>query len=318
MSRVYDAMRRKAAEEKGAPLENESASNWDAALPIEDDVLPELQAEAAVTESVTSSDRLGQEEITPVSAPAPPVARVEAPSQLFEHVDMRYRGRTVLDATVAPQSREQYRRVAASLHHAQAVSGIKVVMVTSAVVGEGKTLTASNLAMTLSESYQKEVLLVDADFRRPSVHAVFGIPTEPGLAESLTSEQGQKIRVRLVSSRLGVLTGGRPTSDPIAALTSDRMRMLVQEARNTFDWIVLDTPPVALLTDANLVSSMTDGALIVVKAGETPWDLVERAVQAVGRERTLGVVLNRATSHLPSSGYYDYSNYYSAAALTTQ
>jgi capsular exopolysaccharide synthesis family protein len=243
---------------------------------------------------------------------------VDAPSQLFEHVDMRYRGKTVLDAAVSPQSREQYRRVAASLHHAQAVSGIKVVMVTSAVVGEGKTLTASNIAMTLSESYQKEVLLVDADFRRPSVHAVFGIPTEPGLSESLTTaEQGQKIRVRLVSSRLGVLTGGRPTSDPIAALTSDRMRLLIQEARNTFDWIVLDTPPVALLTDANLVSAMTDGALIVVKAGETSWDLVERAVQAVGRDRTLGVVLNRVTTHLPSSGYYDYTNYYSAA-LTTQ
>jgi capsular exopolysaccharide synthesis family protein len=227
-------------------------------------------------------------------------------------VDVRYKGKIVLDTAVSPQSREQYRRLAASLHHAQAVSGIKVVMVTSALVGEGKTLTASNVAMTLSESYKKEVLLVDADFRRPSVHAVFGIPPYPGLAESLTAEQSQKIRVRLVSSGLGVLTGGRPTSDPIAALTSDRMRQLVQEARATFDWIILDTPPLALLTDASLVSAMTDGALIVVKAGETPWDLVDRAVQAVGRERTLGVVLNRVTGQLPSTGYYDYYNSYSA------
>jgi capsular exopolysaccharide synthesis family protein len=218
----------------------------------------------------------------------------------------------MLDAAVSPQSREQYRRLAASLHHAQALSSIKVIMVTSAVVGEGKTLTASNIAMTLSQSYKKEVLLVDADFRRPSVHAVFGIPPYPGLAESLTADQTQKIRVRLVSSGLGVLTGGRPTSDPIAALTSERMRQLVQEARNTFDWVILDTPPVALISDASLVSSMTDGALIVVKAGQTPWDLVERAVQAVGRERTLGVVLNRATGQLPSTGYYDYYDYYSA------
>jgi Mrp family chromosome partitioning ATPase len=90
------------------------------------------------------------------------------------------------------------------------------------------------------------------------------------------------------------------------------MRQLVQEARNTFDWVILDTPPVALLTDASLVSAMTDGALIVVKAGETSWDLVERAVNAVGRERTLGVVLNRATGQLPSTGYYDYYNSYSA------
>lgn len=319
MSRVYDAMRRK-AEEEGSASQANAAPAWESGVTVEDDVLEELQAETPSAPEVTSADRLGREEIKTISMPpapaAVPAAAPSVPSQLFEHVDMRYRGKTVLDTAVSPQSREQYRRVAASLHHAQAVSGIKVVMVTSAVVGEGKTLTASNLAMTLSQSYQKEVLLVDADFRRPSVHAVFGIPTEPGLAESLTSEQSGKIRVRLVSSRLGVLTGGRPTSDPIAALTSDRMRLLVQEARNTFDWIILDTPPVALLTDANLVSSMTDGALIVVKAGETSWDLVERAVHAVGRDRTLGVVLNRVTAQLPASGYYDYSNYYSPRVIT--
>jgi Mrp family chromosome partitioning ATPase len=71
------------------------------------------------------------------------------------------------------RSREQYRRLAASLHHAQEASGIKVVMLTSAVMGEGKTLTSSNLALTLSESYQKNVLLVDADLRRPALQALF-------------------------------------------------------------------------------------------------------------------------------------------------
>ena len=331
MTRVYDAMRRKAEEQKGTASQPEVAPVWAATATVEEDVLSQLQAEAIATQPTASEpedDPVGKHELRPMSAPstsvreeasaptapsaAPATAARQSPSRLFEHVDVRYKGKIVLDTAVSPQSREQYRRLAASLHHAQAVSGIKVVMVTSAVVGEGKTLTASNVAMTLSESYKKEVLLVDADFRRPSVHAVFGIPPYPGLAESLTAEENQKIRVRLVSSGLGVLTGGRPTSDPIAALTSDRMRQLVQEARATFDWIILDTPPLALLTDASLVSAMTDGALIVVKAGETPWDLVDRAVQAVGRERTLGVVLNRVTGQLPSTGYYDYYNYYSA------
>ena len=331
MTRVYDAMRRKAEEQKGTVSQPEVAPAWAATATVEEDVLSQLQAEAIATQpraSVPEDDPVGKHELRPMTVPstslreeasppapstaAPATAPRQAPSRLFEHVDVRYKGKIVLDTAVSPQSREQYRRLAASLHHAQAVSGIKVVMVTSAVVGEGKTLTASNVAMTLSESYKKEVLLVDADFRRPSVHAVFGIPPYPGLAESLTAEQNQKIRVRLVASRLGVLTGGRPTSDPIAALTSERMRQLVQEARTTFDWVILDTPPLALLTDASLVSSMTDGALIVVKAGETPWDLVDRAVQAVGRERTLGVVLNRVTSQLASTGYYDYYNDYSA------
>jgi protein-tyrosine kinase len=325
MSRVYDAMRRKAEEQKAGVPQPEAAPAWASAVGVDEDVLSQLQAETIGTpppaiepdEDVVSRQELRpttappapEREPVPVAAPAAPPTQVSSP--IFEHVDLRYKGRIVLDTAVSPQSREQYRRLAASLHHAQAVSGIKVVMVTSALVGEGKTLTASNVAMTLSQSYKKEVLLVDADFRRPSVHAVFGVPPYPGLAESLTAEQQQKIRVRLVSSGLGVLTGGRPTSDPIAALTSERMRQLVQEARNAFDWVILDTPPVALLTDANLVSAMTDGALIVVKAGETPWDLVERAVQAVGRERTLGVVLNRASGQLPSTGYY-YYNYNSA------
>jgi len=335
MSRVYDAMRRKAEEQKGTVSQPEAAPTWSSRVGVEEDVLSELQQENIGTQPQLrelDEDPVARQELRPIappaevrheptapaptapapSAPAPARARKELSSPIFEHVDVRYKGKIVLDTAVSPQSREQYRRLAASLHHAQAVSGIKVVMVTSAMVGEGKTLTASNVAMTLSQSYKKEVLLVDADFRRPSVHAVFGIPPYPGLAESLTAEQNQKIRVRLVSSGLGVLTGGRPTSDPIAALTSERMRQLVQEARNTFDWVILDTPPVALLTDASLVSAMTDGALIVVKAGETPWDLVERAVHAVGRERTLGVVLNRATGQLPSTGYYDYYNYYSA------
>jgi protein-tyrosine kinase len=331
MSRVYDAMRRKAEEQKETVSQSEAAAPWASPVGVEEDVLSQLQAETIGTQPAApelDEDPIARQELRPTIAPPPAVreepdppapsapkparAPKEFSSPIFEHVDLRYKGKIVLDTAVSPQSREQYRRLAASLHHAQAVSGIKVVMVTSAMVGEGKTLTASNVAMTLSESYKKEVLLVDADFRRPSVHAVFGIPPYPGLSESLTAEQNQKIRVRLVSSALGVLTGGRPTSDPIAALTSERMRQLVQEARNTFDWVILDTPPVALLTDASLVSSMTDGALIVVKAGETPWDLVERAVQAVGRERTLGVVLNRASGQLPSTGYYDYSNYYSA------
>lgn len=330
MTRVYDAMRRKAEEQKGTVSQPEVAPAWAATATVEEDVLSQLQAEAIATQPTLpqpEDDPVGNHELRPMTVPstsrkevappapstaAPPTAPRHSPSRLFEHVDVRYKGKIVLDTAVSSQSREQYRRLAASLHHAQAVSGIKVVMVTSAGVGEGKTLTASNVAMTLSESYKKEVLLVDADFRRPSVHAVFGIPPYPGLAESLTAEQTEKIRVRLVSSGLGVLTGGRPTSDPIAALTSERMRQLVQEARATFDWIILDTPPVALLTDASLVSAMTDGALIVVKAGETPWDLVDRAVQAVGRERTLGVVLNRVTGQLPSTGYDDYYNYYSA------
>ncbi len=231
---------------------------------------------------------------------------------MFDRIATRYEGKTVIDTEMSAQSREQYRRLAATLHQAQALNGIKVVMITSALVAEGKTLTASNVALTLSQSYQKQVLLIDADLRRPSMQEVFGIPGGPGWQRGSRRTLESAVPVHQVSPRLGILQAGRPTSDPIAALTSERMRRLIDEARKNFDWVILDTPPVALLTDASLVSSMTDGAVIVVRAGHTPYELVERAVAAIGRDRTLGVVLNQAEPH--SKEYYAKYPYASGAA----
>lgn len=242
----------------------------------------------------------------------PPVAVVaNVPSTRgvqFERLDASLIGKIVIDAEISPVSREQYRRMAATLHHAQASHGLKVIMVTSAAMGEGKSLTSSNLALTLSESYKKNVLLIDGDLRRPALHTMFKIDSSPGLSEGLFAGEDQRLAVRQVSPRLGVLTAGRASSDPIAGLTSVRMKRVIEEAREAFDWVIIDTPPVALLPDANLLAAMADGAILVVRAGATPWDLAQRAVQALGRERVLGVVLNRTDepSHDKNYGYYDY------------
>ena len=92
---------------------------------------------------------------------------------LFERIDARLAEKVVVDANMSPVSREQYRRLAAVLHDAQGNNGTQVVMVASAVPGEGKTLTATNVALTLSDSYRRRVLLIDADLRRPALHEVF-------------------------------------------------------------------------------------------------------------------------------------------------
>ncbi len=147
------------------------------------------------------------------------LARRSPPQSIeaFDRIAARYEGKTVVETEISPQSREQYRRLAASLHHAQALNGTKVVMVTSALVGEGKTLTAANLALTLSQSYQKQVLLVDADLRRPSLQAVFGIRSGPGLTEGLTSDDERAVPVHQVSRRGSVFcrrAGRRRTRSP--------------------------------------------------------------------------------------------------------
>jgi protein-tyrosine kinase len=227
-------------------------------------------------------------------------------TMLFERIDSRLTEKVVIDQNMNAASREQYRRLAAVLHDAQSTTGLQVVMIASAVAGEGKTLTASNLALTFSESYQKRVLLIDGDLRRPTLHSVFRLETASGLADGLSSASNQKMLVRQVSQRLAVLPAGRPSSDPMAGLTSDRMKRLLDEARQSFDWVILDTPPVMLLPDAHLMTSMVDGTVLVVRAGSTPFELVRRAADALGRSRIVGTVLNRAED----GGQHDQYQYY--------
>jgi protein-tyrosine kinase len=205
----------------------------------------------------------------------------------------------------APIAVEQYRRLAASLHELQAVQGIKTLMVTSALPREGKTLTVSNLAMTLSESYGRRVLLIDADLRRPSIHQVFGLANTTGLSDGLRSDSSELTLLHL-SPRLSVLPAGRPDSNPMAGLTSERMRRLLEESAKVFDWVLLDAPPVGIMPDANLVAGLTQGVIFVLAAGSTPYPLVDRAVTAIGREGIVGVVLNRIDSaNIPDTNYFE-------------
>ncbi len=161
---------------------------------------------------------------------------------------------------------EQYRRLAARLHLAQAEHGIKVVMIASALPQEGKTLTAANLALTLSESYHRNVLLIDGDLRRPSVHEVFKIPNLTGLNDGVKSETERKVPLVHWSECLTLVTAGRPDPDPMRVLSSGRMKKVIAEAGAKFDWVIIDTPPVGLLTDASLFAAMVDTVVLVVQA----------------------------------------------------
>ena len=202
---------------------------------------------------------------------------------------------------------EQYRRLAGILHQAQVERGVKVVMVASAQAAEGKTLTAVNLALTLSESYKRRVLLIDADLRRPSVAEVFGLPPASGLSECLKSSELQALRITNVTDSLGLLLAGMPDHDPMSGLTSGRMQEIIEQAAAGFDWVIIDTPPVGLLTDAHLLSAMADAAVLVIDAGTTQNAIVQRAIESIGREKIVGVVLNRVEARaLAEASQYKY------------
>jgi protein-tyrosine kinase len=310
MSRIHEAMQRAAGQQETA----ESPLDAVSALPSEAEEIGTLSKEpfpvelAAVRRAAPSQQRPVREPPPPPKQ-QPPADEPEEPrrTSLFDRIDARLAEKVVVDENMSTLSREQYRRLAAVLHDTQGNNGLKVIMVASGVPGEGKTLTATNIALTLSDSYRRRVLLIDADLRKPTLHQVFRLNTTSGLTDGLDPEGDVRLVLRQVSSNLSVLPAGRPTTDPMAGLTSERMRRLIDEAKEAFDWVIIDTPPLMLLPDAHLLSSLVDGAVLVVKAASTPHEMVKRTAEIIGRERIVGVVLNQARTEM-QPGYGDYYN----------
>ena len=198
---------------------------------------------------------------------------------------------------------EQFRRLAATLHHAHQANGLKSLMLTSASPGDGKTLTSVNLALVLASSYRYKVLLIDADLRRPSIPNLGDPDDGCGLSDALISPTERKLALVSITPRLTLLPAGPAISNSIEALTSPRMRQILEEATSRFDWVILDAPPVGPTTDARLLTQMVGGTLFVIHAGKTQCPDVLKAVEAVGRKHLLGVVLNGAEA-VPETVYY--------------
>jgi capsular exopolysaccharide synthesis family protein len=300
MSRIDDALKRAAGDD--VPLRERTDSMSQAARRDEESSLERYPREGRApiekpTRSELSSSR-------PIAAPRTGGRGQLAPTRT------ELEGKLVISGQTVPMAVEQYRRLGATLHQLQTERGLKMLLVTSTVPEEGKTLTVANLALTLSESYKRRVLLIDADLRRPSIHEVFGLPNLTGLTDVLRVERGQ-LPVLEVSPHLSIVPAGHPDANPMAKLTSARMQALLEEASAAFDWVLLDAPPVGLIPDANLLARLTNAVLFVIAAGLTPHTLVERAISDIGRDYLIGTVLNRVDDRsLPSVGYY--GNYYGA------
>lgn len=234
------------------------------------------------------------------TAPPPASARRPLPA-LAGPEELRAR---LVTADADAITLEQYRRLAATLHDAQVERALKTVMITSALPGEGKTLTVTNLALTLAESYGRRVLVMDADLRRPSLHTMFGVSNSHGLSDALVGSDRDAAIIE-ISSRLSLMTAGKPGPSPLAALTSERMGALLKECAARFDWVLVDTSPVGLLPDGQVLARLIGAVILVINAGVTPGAAVERAVADLGPEYILGTVLNRVEQRqIPEAGYY--------------
>jgi capsular exopolysaccharide synthesis family protein len=193
--------------------------------------------------------------------------------------------------------------------------GQSVLAITSPAAGDGKTTTAINLAATLAQSPHTRVLLVDTDLRRPFVAGNLGVHEPgPGLVGAiLDADLDLQAVVRPTPFRLDILPAGTPPGNPYQVLESHRVGHLLQAARATYDYVVLDTPPVLVVPDCRLMSQSVDGFLVVVAAHRTPRKLLGEALSALESSKVLGIVFNG--DDRPLSGYYGrYGGYYRQGA----
>jgi capsular exopolysaccharide synthesis family protein len=199
-----------------------------------------------------------------------------------------------LVAALAPLSpaAEQYRALRMRVAQLEAGSARHILAVTSPGRGDGKTLTVLNLALSMAQEFDRRTLIIDADLRHARIHALLGIPREPGLTDVLSGTTPiEQALVTLAGHRLQVLPAGAAHQQPSELLGAAAMRRLMEGLRRHFDRIVLDTAA-AQTAEAGAVEPCVDGVLIVVRAGHTGRPGIERALNAVPAAKLMGMVLN--------------------------
>ena len=214
-----------------------------------------------------------------------------------------------LVAALAPQSlaAEQYRSLRTRIKRAENGRAVRAIVITSPNKGDGKSLTAGNLAITMAQEFQQRVLLVDADLRRPAVHRLFSVPDGPGLSDVLMGAADlDDALVHLPAHHLTVLPAGAPPGHPAELLGSASMRRVLDTLRTRFDRILIDMPPVAPLADLHIVAPMADGVLMIVRAGVTPKPAIEQALAGLDMSKVLGLVLNEAGRNGNDATYEGY------------
>ena len=184
----------------------------------------------------------------------------------------------------APKSidAEAYRSLRSNIEYSSFDDEYRVIVVTSSVAGEGKTTTSGNLAIALAQS-GNSVLLVDCDMRKPSIHKKFKISNAAGTAELLLRKKLFEEVANNYNENLTIITAGKIPPNPSEMLASRAMTAFIEEMKKEFKYIILDTPPLQAVTDAQVLSTKADGVLLVVRAGSTKKELVSNSVDLINK-----------------------------------
>lgn len=226
---------------------------------------------------------------------------------------MKRKRLSVLDTfTLESPFATEFRRLLYKVEQLRGDRELKSILVTSAMLSEGKSTASSFLAITASMHRGVRTLLIDCDLRRPSIHKLFSLEREPGMAEVLVEGYSPKDAIKHTSvDKLDILTCGRLHDNPTEIFDAEAIGTLAEQMKLYYDLIILDAAPILPVSDPMLLSSKVDGTLLVIKAGATQKEVILRAVDVIdpNRRNILGVILNNMNSSLPPQFDYRYYGY---------
>jgi capsular exopolysaccharide synthesis family protein len=218
---------------------------------------------------------------------------------------------------------EQFRGLRSHVYQARYENPLKTILIASGMPSEGKSFIAANLAMSLARNSIHNILLIDGDLRRPTLHTLLGAPNVKGLADYLQgTAEATEIMQRDKRAGAGDATGvesisnltfipsGKCSDNSSELVANHRIEELIATVAPYFDWIVIDGPPVLAVTDSVELARAADAVLLVARTSRTPYEVAQRAKSTFGNTRLLGFVLNDVKT-VPNRGSYKYNyNYY--------
>jgi capsular exopolysaccharide synthesis family protein len=205
---------------------------------------------------------------------------------------------------------EAYRILRTNIQFSNVDQALKTILFTSAGPAEGKSSTVVNLAHVMAQA-GKNVLIIDADLRKPAQHKIFGLENLKGLSNTLIGEASLAHAVKTDQEGLSIMTSGPIPPNPAELLGSKRMKQVIQVAVNTYDIVLIDSPPIIAVTDASVLAQNMDGVILVLAAGEVTREYAVQAKERLDKvgAKIIGTVLNKVDMKSKEQYYYYYHYY---------
>lgn len=312
MSHIFDALQRAEADRSGVELD---------AFDLPTELLQ-------ITESAGRSKAMPAEPAHPgiaaeLVAAADEAAREQVSTELgaglpFQSLPVSLSARNKLVSITEKDglAAEKFRFLAVRLRHLQQQRSLRRLLITSSMPEEGKSTVTANLACTLANKRSQKILLIEGDLRRPTMANTFGLGPVRGMSEYLQGGPKTTLPIyRLEAVGIWILPAGAVPENPLELIQSGRLSVLMNQLNASFDWIVIDSPPLLPLADTSVLARLSDGILLVARQGTTGKEQLQRAAEAVEKSKLLGTVVNSSTSSLHSDYYQHYG--YSASGKKT-